>query len=119
MGSLRAIHEAICSELALPDLEVRENCSGSGSGMVFGSAQFCQVDCGRKTWLVGLVKVDGLKTSSEPREFLEAGGGIRDREDCLFFAVAWSSGSISQMKLNLLIKSFLAFNMLIYTYIYI
>lgn len=74
----------ISSVFALPDLE--ESAAGSSnSGLPRGSPQFCHVELGRKAGLVGRVAyVEGLKTSREPRVFLDDG---------LFGA--WSVGSIS------------------------
>lgn len=50
---------------------------GSGSGLPRESTQFCHVDGERNTGLVDRVEcVEGLNTSSDPRESL-GNGGIR------------------------------------------
>lgn len=80
-GSLRAIHDVI-SSVRPPDFW-GESFGGSGSGLARGSTQLCHVGWERKAGLVGLVEyVDGLNTSSEPRESLGKGGS---RAACLVF----------------------------------
>lgn len=102
-GAVRAIHEVISSALvALPETEERLGCSAGGGGdpgwRDGGSSQVFQVGwegilggLGVLLPMVGLVVGpelygEGLKTSSEPRESLGAGGM---RGDCLF---GWSIG---------------------------
>lgn len=65
---------------------------GSSSGLSCRPTQLCQGGCcGRKAGLVGRVeKVDGLKTSSDPRGSL-ARGGNRDGD----LVDLWSAASIS------------------------
>lgn len=75
-ASLRAIHEVtVISSPLLVGLE-EGSLGGSCSGHSCWPIQLCQEGCcGRKAGLVGRVeKVDGLKTSSDPRGSLGSGG---------------------------------------------